>query len=638
VCGISGIVNYGSGAPVDVGTLQAMVAAMTHRGPDEDGFHLDREAGLGMRRLSIIDVLGGSQPIANEARSMWVVSNGEIYNFRELRSELEAHGHVFATRSDTEVIVHAYEQWGSSAFSRLNGMFGTALWDSKERVLVLARDPFGIKPLYYWDDGVQLAFASEVRALFCHPDIRRAVDTRAIADFLSLTYVPAPRTAFEGVSKLLPGHLLVCTRRGTRMERFYSSIPEPLEESEDELVERLRVELAAAVERQMVADVPIGVLLSGGTDSTTVATIMTESSQAPVQSFTVGFAGDFSMNELEPARKTAERLGLAHHEIVLSSGDFSGSLPEAVWHLEEPIATTSALAFYKICELARRHVKVVLTGQGADEPFAGYPRYLGERYGGLYRRVPSGVRALIAAPLVRSLPRNERLKRAVASLGTDDEVERMTRVYTVLDDDLRDELLTVDRGHSAELRDAIHRWHSDAANLDPLGKMLYVDARLSLPDNLLLYADKMSMAVSLEARVPFLDLELMALAESIPTAYKIRGLRQKVILKRAMSRWLPDDVLQRKKVGFATPVDEWFRGEMQPLLQERLLDDASACRMYLRADVVERIIRDHQSGRHDHKRILFGLLTLEVWHELFVRPPVWPTTAADAMSMSATPA
>ena len=632
MCGICGTVNYGTDAPAEERTVRAMAAAMIHRGPDDDGFHLDREVALGMRRLSIIDLAGGAQPIANERGSIWVVSNGEIYNFRELRLELSAHGHVFSTRSDTEVIVHAYEQWGLQAFARLNGMFATALWDGTERQLVLARDPFGIKPLYYWDSGKQLVFASELRSLFCHPETRRSVDVRALHDFMSLTFVPSPRTAFEGVSKLLPGHLVVCDRHGPRIERFRRPDPEPITAPEDELVARLRHELAAAVERQMVSDVPVGVMLSGGIDSTTVATIMSEVAHEPIQSFTVGFEGDFSMNELEPARQTAARLGLSHHEVVLSSVDFADSLPSSIWHLEEPIATTSALAFHKICELARQHVKVVLTGQGADEPFAGYPRYLGERYGWIYRGVPQLLRRALLLPLAESLPRNEQLKRAARSLGSYDEVERLGRIYTVLEDDLRSELFVNGAFDNDDLSAAIRRWHGDAAKLDSLGKMLYVDARLSLADNLLLYADKMAMAVSLEARVPFLDLELMALAEAIPAKFKIRKLKQKVILKQAMTEWLPAEVLQRKKVGFGTPVDEWMRSEMRSLIEERLLDPASACRMYFRADVIDRMIREHRHGRHDHKRALFSLLSFELWHELFITPADWPSAVSAGSS------
>jgi asparagine synthase (glutamine-hydrolysing) len=632
MCGICGIYNYEGRVPADMRTVQNMAAAILHRGPDDDGFHADAELALGMRRLSIIDLAGGAQPIASEDRSLWVISNGEIYNFRELRRELEAHGHVFATRSDTEVIVHAYEEWGLGAFPRLNGMFATALWDASERQLVLARDPFGIKPLYYWADASTLAFGSELRALFCHPRVPRTVDLGGLSSFLSLTFVPSPRTVFQGVSKLPPGHLLTCNRNGVRVERFHRSIPEPLEEPEDELVERLQDVMARAIERQMVADVPVGVMLSGGTDSAMVATIMSQVSGAPIESFTVGFSGDFSKNELDPARQTALWLGASHHEIVISSDEFADVLPQSVWHLEEPIATAATFAFYRVCELAREHVKVVLTGQGADEPFGGYPRHLGERYGWVYRSLPPFVRRGLLAPLVERLPRNERLKRAVRSLATNDEVERLAKVYSVLDEDLQHELVRSDSSENGDIASAIARWHGDAAKLDSVGKMMYVDARFSLADNLLLLADKLSMAVSLEARVPFLDLELMELAESIPSRMKIRRWQQKRILKRAMSKWLKDDVLQRKKIGFTTPIDEWFRGEINSVVKEQLLDEGSACRSYFQAEVVARMIREHETGRHDHKRILFSLLTFELWHQQFIAPSRWSDVGRHAAS------
>jgi len=633
MCGICGICNYHGRVPADERTVQNMTAAILHRGPDDDGFHTDRELALGMRRLSIIDLAGGAQPIANEDGSVWVISNGEIYNFRELRGELESHGHAFRTRSDTEVIVHAYEEWGLGAFKRLNGMFGTALWDASERRLVLARDPFGIKPLYYWDDGSTLAFGSELRALFCHPRVPRAVDMRGLSAFLSLTFVPSPRTAFEHVSKLLPGHVLICDRHGVRVERFHTLIPEPLEGPEDDLVERLQEVLTRAIERQMVADVPVGVMLSGGTDSAMVATIMSRASSKPIDTFTVGFSGDFSKNELEPAARTAEWLGASHHEIVISSDEFADVLPQSVWHLEEPIATAATFAFYRVCELARQHVKVVLTGQGADEPFGGYPRHLGERYGWVYRGLPPFLRRGLLAPLVERLPRNEQLKRAVRSLATSDEVERLARVYTVLDEDLQHELLRDDSSADGDVASAIARWHGEAAKLDSVGKMMYVDARFSLADNLLLLADKLSMAVSLEARVPFLDLELMELVERIPSTMKIRGWQQKRILKRAMSKWLPDEVLRRKKIGFATPIDGWFRREINSVVKEQLLDESSACRSYFRPEVMARLIREHESGRHDHKRILFSLLTFELWHQQFIAPSRWPGADRDAASI-----
>jgi asparagine synthase (glutamine-hydrolysing) len=623
VCGICGVYNYGTGEPASEPLVRAMTAAMTHRGPDDDGLHLDGPLGLGMRRLSIIDLAGGAQPIANEDGSVWTVFNGEIYNFRELRAELEARGHIFTTRTDTEVIVHAYEQWGLDALARLNGMFGLALWDARTRRLVLARDPFGVKPLYYHDDGRTLRFGSEIRAILRDPAVPRAVDPRALGEFLSLTFVPAPRTTFAGIAKLLPGHALICTTEGIRLERFHRVVNEPFAgRSEDGLAAELAERIAAAVRRQMVADVPVGAMLSGGVDSATVAAIMTEAAGGPIATFTVGFAGDFAENELDAARATARRLGSDHHELVIGADEYAAFLPHVIRSLEEPVATTSTLPFFKVCELARRHVKVVLTGQGADEPFAGYPRYLGERYGFLYRALPHPLRRGVIAPTVERLPRNEQLKRSVRALGAADPRERLPAVYAVIDGTLKRRLLRDGLAADEDGRAAVARWQADVAGRDGLSQMLYVDARLSLPDNLLLYGDKLSMAASLEARVPFLDLELMAFVERIPPSFKIRGRTQKHILKRAVARWVPREVITRRKVGFATPIDGWFRGVLGGELEERLLTPGSACRTYFRPETVRQMIADHRSGRHDHKRALFALLTFELWHEQFIAPAV----------------
>lgn len=632
MCGICGIYNYQTEQPVDAHIVRTMTVSIIHRGPDDEGFHFHGPLGLGMRRLSIIDLVSGQQPISNETGTVWLVFNGEIYNFQDLRRELKAFGHIFKTRSDTEVIVHAYEQWGLDALSRLNGMFGLALWDTTQRQLVLARDPFGVKPLYYWDDGHALMFGSEIRAILCHPDVEREVDLEALDEFLTLTFVPSPRTAIAGIRKLLPGHALVCTVQGARLHRFHRVIPRLLtERTEADLIEDLRERIALAVERQMVADVPVGAMLSGGVDSSTVATIMTELSGGPIETFTVGFGEGFAQNELEPARAMARRIGSQHHEIVISAGEYVDFLPRSIWYLEEPVATASTLAFYKVCQLARQRVKVVLTGQGADEPFAGYPRYFGERYGGLYRALPRAVRNRLIVPLVERLPRNERIKRAVHSLHVDDPLERMAAVYTIFDAPLkrqlyRDGLRLESKGCAF---DAVRLWQSDVSGLDGLSQMLYVDARLSLADNLLMYGDKMAMAVSLEARVPFLDLELMALIESIPPALKIKGWTQKYILKKAVSKWVPPKVIGRKKIGFATPVDEWFRRDLRTEIQDRLLAPGSACRIYFQPGTIQQMLDDHQTGRQDYKRALFSLLTFEIWHEQFIKPSRW-----DAVSQS----
>ena len=618
MCGICGIYNYRTGVPPPPPLIEAMTRSLIHRGPDDEGILRDGALALGIRRLSIIDLEGGHQPIANEAGTVWVVLNGEIYNFRELRDELQPLGHRFKTRSDTEVVVHAYEQWGLGALSRLNGMFGLALWDSTSRSLVLARDPFGIKPLYVLDDGSRVVFGSEIRAIFADRTVPRTLDLEALDEYLALTFVPSPKTAFTKVEKLLPGHALVCTAGGTRLHRFQREVQGLIEpRSEEDLVQELRSEIAAAVRRQMVADVPVGAMLSGGTDSSTVATMMTEIAQAPIDTFTVGFAGDFAQNELAAARATAARIGSQHHEVVLSAGEYLDLLPKAVTHLEDLVANPSALPYYGVCALASRHVKVVLTGQGADEPFAGYARYLGQRYGNTYRRIPAGLRRWVVDPLVEGLPRNERLKRAVRSLGTSDPFDRLVRIHTIVDDRLKQDLYR--NGDIPRSRYAgIQRWHDDVATLDPLSGMLYVDARTSLADNYLMYGDKMAMAVSLEARVPFLDLRLMSLVESIPPHFKIRGRQQKYILKRAIAPWLPPDVLTRPKIGFTTPVDRWFRGDLREQVTERLLTPGSACTQYFEPAVIRRMIQDHERGRQDYKRALFSLLIFELWHEQFI--------------------
>jgi asparagine synthase (glutamine-hydrolysing) len=521
MCGICGIYHYRDGMPVDGQLLRAMTASIAHRGPDDDGHHVDGPPGLGMRRLSIVDVQGGAQPIWNESRTIAVVQNGEIYNHDELRRSLESRGHRFTTRSDTEAIVHAYEEWGVPGLARLNGMYAVAVWDSTERTLVVARDPFGIKPLYYRDDGRTLCFGSEIRALLCSPDVPREVDRDALVEYVELTYVAAPRTAFRGIEKLLPGHALVYRDGSGVVERFHRMMPQPREvASESELVEELQSAIEAAVRRQMMSDVPIGVMLSGGVDSATVATIMTEAAGAPIETFTVGFGSDFAEDELVTARESARRIGSNHHEVVISAAEYADFLPESIWHLEEPIATTSTLAFHRVSALARERVKVVLTGQGADEAFGGYPRYLGEHHSRLYRALPQPIRDSIVAPLVGRLPRNERLKRAVWALGESDDAERVRRIHQVLDD--RDKALLI-RELPLRSSSGASTWMRDVEDLRSLEAMMYVDARTSLADNLLLYGDKMSMAVSLEARVPLLDLELMQLVESIPARFKSKG-------------------------------------------------------------------------------------------------------------------
>jgi asparagine synthase (glutamine-hydrolysing) len=620
MCGICGTFNAGTRRPVDPDVLDRMVDVMVHRGPDDRGVMTDADFGFGMRRLSIIDLEGGAQPICNEDGTIWVVLNGEIYNFRELRVQLESHGHVFRTRSDTEVVVHAYEQWGSGFLERLNGMFGLAVWDATSRALLLARDPFGIKPLYYCRPEGDVVFASEIRPLLLEGRVTPRVSRDALSLYVSLTYVPSPLTMFEGMYRLRPGHCLVCAADGSVEEVRFAGSDKPAERrwsNPTELLPELRSTIAAAVERQLVADVPVGVMLSGGVDSSAIAAIASPHYEGGIDAFTVGFGSDYQKDEVAVAREFARSIGARHHSVHLDEIDYMNSLEDSVLSLEEPIATTSAVAFRAICALARQHVKVVLTGQGADEPFAGYPRYLGLRYAQVYRSFPEGFRRHAIRPIAERLPRAERLKRAVRSLDEGSVSATLARVYSVVDGPVKEGLL-VGSPSGDEVESSVAYWLGSRQDDSLLAACLYADSRLSLPDNLLLYGDKMSMAVSLEARVPFLDLELMALAEAIPAEWKISGWDLKHLWKRALEQWVPHETIARKKVGFETPVDEWFRHGLDGGIPELLELEGTGVADYLDPRAVARLVEEHRSGRHDHKRLLFSVLVFVVWYRLYI--------------------
>jgi len=632
MCGICGVFNYGTGRPADPTLLASMTDSMIHRGPDDRGQIVDGALGLGMRRLSIIDLDGGHQPIANEDGSVHIVVNGEIYNFRELRVELEGMGHIFRTRSDSEVALHAYEEWGLDALTRLNGMFGLAVWDSPRRRLVLARDPFGVKPIYYRDTGHELSFGSEIRAIFADAAVERAIDPTGLELFLMLRFVPSPWTAFRGIRKLPPGHALVVERGETRLVRYHHPSFRDLSRcSPDELAEQLSIKICAAVDRQRVADVPVGVLLSGGVDSTAITSIVRFVTGQSPKTFTVGFADEFDRDERAAARETAIRLGTEHHDIVMTEQDFASQLEASVAQLEEPIATSSTLPLLQVCRLAREHVKVVVTGQGADEPFGGYARHLGERWGQLFRSIPAPLRRNVVAPVVAALPRGERLKRAISSLGEADVARRLRSVYSIFDDRDREALLG-GRAQSADAVDqVIAMWRRGVETRSPLAQMLYVDVRFSLPDNLLTYTDKMSMAASIEARVPFLDLELMDYAESIPSRWKVRGRTGKWILKRALDRWLPGGLSDRKKIAFETPVSNWLRAGKLGTLRERVVGSGSACSQLLSRAEVGRLFQLHSSGKRDLHWQLFSLITLELWHDSVL----WRSESPSGISVAA---
>lgn len=622
MCGICGIFHYRRDGAVRDSLVQQMAASLRHRGPDDEGFHVDGPIGLGFRRLSIIDLETGHQPIPNEDSSRWVILNGEIYNYRELRRELEDAGHRFRTRSDTETLVHGHEAWGADVTNHLNGIFGFALWDAASHSLLLARDHLGVKPLYYFDDGERLLFGSEIKAILQDPEVPRELDPEALGIFLSLGFVPSPRTLFRGIRKLPPGHRLQVDSRGAALRRYWRKIPELQPLADGEAIEAYSQLFEKAVSRQMVSDVPVGSLLSGGVDSAMVTAVMRQHSPHQVTTFSIGFEEEGDWNELDDAAETARFLGTSHEERRIRVEDYLEFFPRSLWHLEEPVLSQSTFAFYSLTQLARQKVKVVLTGQGADEPWAGYDRYRGEKLSGSLGWLAGSP---VSRRLVQALPRAEKLRRAAHALGERDPLQRFSGIHSLFAPELAQRLLRPELAASVGACDPsepIRSWQKDVEHLDGLTQLLYIDTRLSLPDDLLFYGDKLAMANSLEARVPILDVELVEFVESLPPSLKLRGLTGKYVHKRAARRWLPEAIVRRRKKGFATPVDGWFQHELDGYVRETLLGPASACREYFDPRGLEVLLQEHRQGRRDHRRRIFALLSFELWHRRFLESSV----------------
>ncbi len=623
MCGICGVYHHRTGAPVAPALLADMTRILAHRGPDGEGFHIDGPLGLGHRRLSIVDVSGGAQPQSNEDGTVWITFNGEIYNFKSLASDLEARGHVFRTRSDTEVIVHGYEQWGDDVVLRLNGIFAFGVWDAREKRLLLARDHLGVKPLYYYHDENLVAFASELKALFLHPGIEARVDPEGLDLALSFGFVPSPHTLFHGIRKLGPGHRLNVSKGRVTTERYWHPVPDAhRERSESDLVPELTRQIEAAVERQMMSDVPIGALLSGGVDSTAVVTLMSRHSER-VRTFSIGVRDAPDINELAAARATARRLNTLHEELEVDARDYADFLERAHWHLEEP-CTPSALLTYFICKLAGQSVKVVLTGQGADELFGGYARYRGEHFRVLYQRLPGFLRHRLIPEALALLPGRLRWKRGAYALAETDSLRRFMRIYEVFSPGERRSLirpeLSASLNQSPSSSDPLLGWSEGLDALDSLDQLLYIDTRCILSDNLLMFGDKMSMAASVEARVPMLDLDLVGFAEQIPARLKLKHGKPKYLFKRALSGLLPPEVLRRRKLGFQVPESQWFQGSLFDYTTDLLLGPDSLTRHHLLPDVVRHMLDTHRAGRQNLWRQIFSLLSLELIYRSFAKP------------------
>ena len=626
MCGIVGGARISGNTGDHRFPVHLMARSIHHRGPDDDGFHLADNVALGMRRLSIIDVDNGQQPLSNESQTLWLVCNGEIYNFRELRTNLLQKGYRFKTGSDCEVILHLYEEYGDAFVNHLNGMYGFALWDSKRQRLLLGRDRLGVKPLYYAVHDGWLIFASEFKAILKVPGFSVSIDPVALEAYLSLGYTPAPTTLVDGIVKLPPASLLTVESGKITVSRYWR-LPQSVDEHIDERdwASAVRESLERSVRDQMVADVPIGAFLSGGVDSSAVVAFMARQSSEPIRTYSIGFGGkgaESFYNELPYARQVASQFGTEHKEILVTP-DVVRLLPRLIWHMDEPIADSAIVTTFLVSEFAAKDVKVILSGVGGDELFGGYRRYLGEYYDGFYRQLPAWLRTKVLSRLATRLPSDRHskllnLSRLVRSfvLSADLSFEERYRCYVEIQSSSRLEDLLVDRPpeHYDALAEAFH----ESPGSDPLQQLMSVDLLTQLPDDLLLLTDKMTMATSLECRVPLLDHELVELAAQIPANLRIRGGRLKFMMKKALQGVLSDDILHRPKRGFGAPMGAWIKKQLEPVMRSLLSKQAIERRGMLHWRPVSEAIGDHQANRADHTDHLLSLMNLEIWCRLFL--------------------
>lgn len=613
MCGIAGLMYFSEREP-SIEQLKKMTDIIDHRGPDDSGFWTDPGIGLGFRRLSIIDLQEGHQPLANEDDSVWIVFNGEIYNYKELRKELEEKGHQFRTQSDTETIVHLYEEYGRECVKKLRGMFGFVIWDRRKKMLFGARDHFGIKPFYYSTSPDRFVFGSEIKSLLAAGECGQAVEREAFFNYLTFQYVPEPLTMFAGIRKLPPGHTVTITPDGDMsIERYWDPMFEPVSRTFEDYVEEIREKLKDSVIHHMQSDVERGCFLSSGIDSTTIASYMR--SIEPIRTFSVGFEG--ANNETVIARETAQALGTEHYDKIISEKDFFASVPKAVWHQDEPVADPSAIALYHVAELARQHVTVVLSGEGADELFGGYRIY----------REPLALRPLSWLPL----PVKRLLHRMAAWLpagvpgknyllrGTTPLEERFLGNAKIFTDDMKAEIV---QGGRELLREYIRPvqvaepFYSRTRHLDPVSRMQYIDMNLWLPGDILMKADKMTMAHSLELRVPFLDKELFELARKIPADYRLQEGTTKYIFRKAMEGIIPEFILQRPKLGFPVPMRDWLKGKSGDTVLEQI--KSGGIGDFVNLGTVEEMARKHRQGEGDYARRLWVLYVFALWHTTYM--------------------
>jgi asparagine synthase (glutamine-hydrolysing) len=623
MCGIAGIYNFRTQEPVSPRLLKAMTDALVHRGPDDEGFYVSGGVGLGHRRLSIIDLAAGHQPMTNEDGTIWVAFNGEIYNFSELRDLLVSKGHAFKTRSDTEVIVHLYEEEGERCFERLRGMFAIAIWDGRNRKLLLARDRVGKKPLFYFFDGSRIAFASEMKAILRVPNVPQEIDPEAVSDYFSFLYIPAPKSIFKHIRKILPGHYLVASDNGIREVQYWDlSFANTIELTEEQWCARLLDTYREAVRLRLISDVPLGAFLSGGVDSSSVVALMAGLTNRPVTTCSIGFEEE-EFNEIDHAREVALRFKTDHHEQVVRP-DAVGVVEKLVWYYDEPFADSSAVPTYYVSQVARQRVTVALSGDGGDENFAGYRRYYFDRRENAMRALlPAVIREPIFGALASLYPKADWAPRIFRGKATFQNlarapIEAYFRSVSAFQSELKAEVLHQDllsELNGYDSLDVLRYYYHRADTDDPLSRIQYVDIKTYLTDDILVKVDRASMAHSLEVRAPILDHKLMELAASMPSSLKLRGTNGKYIFKKALKQILPETVLGRRKMGFGVPLAQWFRNDLRELTHgvifgcngDRLLGEST----------VKRVWQEHQSGRRDRSTELWTLLMFRLWQRKF---------------------
>jgi asparagine synthase (glutamine-hydrolysing) len=619
MCGIAGIYSFRSGRPVETKQLRTMGACLAHRGPDDEGYLQEGALGLAHKRLTILDTSSrGRQPMLTEDGSVAIVFNGEIYNFLELRAELEAEGHTFQTQTDTEVLLRLWQVHGEDLLPRLNGMFAFAIWDRIQRVLFLARDRLGIKPLYYTLTRDGLVFASEVKALLAVSDRRSEVELDMLDAYMSVGYVPTGRTLFRGIEKLQPGWCLRIDREGMDLRPYWDlEFATDEERSEEEWVAETTALLRDAVRLQLRSDVPLGVFLSGGVDSSAVVALMHEMGVRDIQTFTVAYDFGPDYDETKWARQIAEKFGTRHREVFVTPQEFQDFIPQLVWHMDEPVTESAAISLFFVAKLARESVTVVLSGEGSDEVFGGYPIYKYMQELERYRHLPGALRRGLVSPALNLLGGKWGKYTQLAERPLRDRYLGVSFYDTALKEELyRPEIRHLFNGHG--MPHLVGDYYDRTERLDPLLQMMYLDIKSWLPDDLLIKADKMTMASSVELRVPFLDHRVVELGGRIPPRLRIKGWETKHILKKAMEPYLPHEILHRGKMGFPTPLAHMFQGAMRDYVGGVLDSERTLDRGYFRPDVVRRLVAEHAAGRQDHHRVLWQLLVLEEWHRKFI--------------------